>query len=114
MDANVAIGIGLTVGVAAGGVGIGQGIAVNGALGGMARQPDLSKFISTQMLIGLAFPELCFLLSFLIGFLLLSKVSTPSAGASSMLTPNHSIPNMAPILKSVALGDGSGRVVVFG
>ena len=113
MDANVAIGIGLTVGVAAGGVGIGQGIAVNGALGGMARQPDLSRFISTQMLIGLAFPELCFLLSFLIGFLLLSKVSTPAAGAGSMLSPMHSVPNMAPVQKSVALNDGTGRVVVF-
>ena len=112
MDANVAIGIGLTVGVAAGGVGIGQGIAVNGALGGMARQPDLSRFISTQMLIGLAFPELCFLLSFLIGFLLLSKVSTPATG-TTMLAPMHSVPNMTPVHKSVALTDGTGRVVVF-
>ncbi|MHB8634928.1 MAG: ATP synthase F0 subunit C [Fimbriimonadaceae bacterium] len=113
MDANVAIGIGLTVGVAAGGVGIGQGIAVNGALGGMARQPDLSRFISTQMLIGLAFPELCFLLSFLIGFLLLSKVSTPAAGTSSMLSPAQSAPSGRPIAKSVALNDGSGKFVVF-
>ncbi len=113
MDANVAIGIGLAVGVAACGVGIGQGIAVNGALNGMARQPELSKFISTQMLIGLAFPELCFLLSFVIGLLLLGKVSTPTTG-TSMLQPEHQIRTTQSPAKSFALNDGSGRFIVFG
>lgn len=111
MDANVAIGIGLTVGLAAGGVGIGQGIAVNGAMGGMARQPDIRSFISTQMLIGLAFPELCFLLSFVVGFLMLSKISAPTT-TTSMLTPNHFVPSPNTDARSFTLADG--RQFLFG
>jgi hypothetical protein len=64
------------------------------------------------MLIGLAFPELCFLLSFLIGFLMLSKVSTPTTG-TSMLSPTQTVPNSVTAHKSIALNDGTGRVVVF-
>ena len=52
------LGIGLMLGIAALGVGIGQGIAANGALNGMARQPEASGKIQTAMLIALAFmPE---------------------------------------------------------
>lgn len=67
---TLAIGIGLAVGLAGLGVGIGQGIATNGGLQGIARQPEASKIISTQFLLGLVFMELVFLLSFVIGILL--------------------------------------------
>lgn len=69
------LGIGLAVGIAALGVGIGQGIAANGALSGMARQPEASGRIQTGMLIALAFMELVFLLTFVTVFIL-----SPSIG----------------------------------
>ncbi|RYG41576.1 ATP synthase F0 subunit C [bacterium] len=65
MNGNV---IGLGIGIAALGVGIGQGIAANGALQGMARQPEASGKIQTGMLIALAFMELVFLLTFVVSF----------------------------------------------
>lgn len=68
------LGIGLAVGIAALGVGIGQGIAANGALSGMARQPEASGRIQTGMLIALAFMELVFLLTFVTVFVLQGKV----------------------------------------
>jgi F-type H+-transporting ATPase subunit c len=68
------LGIGLMLGIAALGVGIGQGIAANGALNGMARQPEASGKIQTAMLIALAFMELVFLLTFVVVFILSGKV----------------------------------------
>jgi F-type H+-transporting ATPase subunit c len=62
------------LGIAALGVGIGQGIAANGALNGMARQPEASGKIQTAMLIALAFMELVFLLTFVVVFILSGKV----------------------------------------
>ena len=69
------LGIGFAVGLAGLGVGIGQGIAANGALGGMARQPEASGKIQTGMLIGLAFMELVFLLSFVTALILQGKLT---------------------------------------
>jgi F-type H+-transporting ATPase subunit c len=69
------LGIGLAVGLAGMGVGIGQGIAANGALNGMARQPEASGRIQTGMLIGLAFMELVFLLSFVTALILQGKLT---------------------------------------
>jgi F-type H+-transporting ATPase subunit c len=71
---EVAIGIGLALGIAGAGVGIGQGIAANGALNGMARQPEAAGTIRTAMLIALVFSELVFLLTFVIGFILSGKI----------------------------------------
>ena len=68
------LGIGLMLGIAALGVGIGQGIAANGPLNGMARQPEASGKIQTAMLIALAFMELVFLLTFVVVFILSGKV----------------------------------------
>jgi len=65
MNGNI---IGLGIGIAALGVGIGQGIAANGALQGMARQPEASGKIQTAMLIALAFMELVFILTFVTTF----------------------------------------------
>ena len=111
MDANVAIGIGLAFGFTGLGVGIGQGIAVNGALNGMARQPELSKFLSTQMLIGLVFPELAVLFAFVVALILNGKVSTPTAGATGMLE-REQLSSPAPTQNhAVALNDG--RKVAF-
>ena len=62
------------LGIAALGVGIGQGIAANGALNGMARQPEASGKIQTAMLIALAFMELVFLLTFVVVFILSGTV----------------------------------------
>ena len=69
-----AIGIGLALGFAGMGVGIGQGIATNGGLNGLARQPEAGGRIQNLMLLGLVFMELVFLLTFVIGFLMLSKI----------------------------------------
>ncbi|HWA83660.1 MAG TPA: ATP synthase F0 subunit C [Fimbriimonadaceae bacterium] len=89
---NIAIGIGLAVGIAGLGVGIGQGIAVNGGLNGMSRQPEAAKQINNSMLLGLVFLELVFLLSFVLGFLMMGKITTAPAGATGMRIDggNHS------------------------
>ncbi len=71
---DVALGIGFAVGLAGLGVGIGQGIAVNGGLNGIARQPEAGKQIQGAMLLGLVFMELVFLLSFVLGFLMSGKI----------------------------------------
>jgi F-type H+-transporting ATPase subunit c len=104
MDANIALGIGIGLGFAGLGVGIGQGIAVNGALNGIARQPEAGGQISAQMLLGLVFMELVFILSFVIGFLLLGKVPSPTAG-SAMNEPK------AAVHSDVALNSQSPLVV---
>lgn len=82
---NIAIGIGLAVGIAGLGVGIGQGLAANGGLNGMARQPEAAKQINNSMLLALVFLELVFLLSFVLGFLMMGKISTAPAGGASGL-----------------------------
>ncbi|BBO24787.1 MAG: ATP synthase F0 subunit C [Armatimonadetes bacterium] len=69
------LGLGFAVGLAALGVGVGQGIATNGAMHGMSRQPEASGKIQTGMLIGLAFMELVFLLTFVITLILQGKVT---------------------------------------
>ena len=53
------LGLGIAIGlpIAALGCGIGQGIAVNGAMQGMARQPEAAGTIQTAMIIGLALIE---------------------------------------------------------
>lgn len=51
----LATGLGLPIAVV--GAGIGQGIAVYGAVQGMARQPEASGTIQTAMIIGLALIE---------------------------------------------------------
>jgi F-type H+-transporting ATPase subunit c len=75
---TTAIGIGLAVGIAGLGVGIGQGLAANGGLNGMSRQPEAGKQINNAMLLSLVFLELVFLLTFVIGFLLIAKIPDPT------------------------------------
>ena len=68
--ALLALGVGIGVPIAAMGCGIGQGIAINGALQGMARQPEASGTIQTGMIIGLAFIESLTIYALLIFFML--------------------------------------------
>lgn len=53
----VRAGYPIGVGLAALGCGIGLGIAVNGAMGALARQPEVSGKIFTYLIIGAAFIE---------------------------------------------------------
>ena len=55
--------LGIGIGIAALGCGIGMGIIGNGAVQGMARQPEAIGKLQVAMLIALAFVELVFLLS---------------------------------------------------
>ena len=48
---------GLAVGIAAFGCGIGQGMGLNGAVSGVARNPEASGKITVTLLIGLAMIE---------------------------------------------------------
>ncbi|MBI2556614.1 MAG: ATP synthase F0 subunit C [Planctomycetes bacterium] len=71
--AGLAIAIAL-VALAAGGCGIGQGIAVFGAIAGMARQPEMSGKIQLVMFIGLALFESLTIYSLMMSFILLGKL----------------------------------------
>jgi F-type H+-transporting ATPase subunit c len=65
------IGAGLAV-IGIAGAGVGIGIVVNGALQGMARNPDASGNLLTNMILGIAFAEAqaiyCLVIAFLILF----------------------------------------------
>jgi len=76
--AGLAIAIAL-VALAAGGCGIGQGIAVFGAIAGMARQPEMSGKIQLVMFIGLAFIESLTIYSLMMSFILLGKLPKTEA-----------------------------------
>ncbi|MCU0317265.1 MAG: ATP synthase F0 subunit C [Fimbriimonadaceae bacterium] len=65
------IGIGIAVGLAAIGVAIGQGMAASAGLSGMARQPEAADNIRQGLLLSLVFPELVFLLTFVLGILMM-------------------------------------------
>lgn len=70
MDVNqTAIGIGLALGLCGLGVGLGEGIATNGGVNGMARQPEAGGRIQALLLIGLAFMELIFLLTWVVALI---------------------------------------------
>ncbi len=73
----LATGLGLPIAVI--GAGIGQGIAVYGAVQGMARQPELAGTIQTAMIIGLALIESLVIYALLIALLLLFKLPDTAA-----------------------------------
>ncbi len=75
MDGNIVqaakfIGAGLSMIGALGG-GIGIGLSVHGALGGMARNPDMSGNLMTNMILGIAFSEAIAIYCLVIAFLML-------------------------------------------
>ncbi len=70
----LALGSALCVSIAALGGGIGQGIAIRGAMEGIARNPGASGKIMTTMIIGLALIESLVIYSLVISLMLLFKL----------------------------------------
>ena len=66
-----AIGAGLAMGIGAIGPAIGEGNAVGHALDGMARQPEATNNLRTNMILGCAITETTGIYSLLIAFLIL-------------------------------------------
>ena len=71
---GVAIGAGVAIGVGALGCGLGQGMATNGAVQGIARNPGAVGQIQTAMIIGLALIESISLYAFVIAFLMQGRL----------------------------------------
>ena len=69
--AGKAIGAGLCMGIGAIGPAMGEGNAVGKALEGMARQPETSDTLRTNMILGCAITETTGIYSLLIAFLIL-------------------------------------------
>ncbi|MBO4548711.1 MAG: ATP synthase F0 subunit C [Abditibacteriota bacterium] len=69
--AAMALAIGFGLPLAAMGCGIGQGLAIKGAMEGMARQPEASGKIQTAMLIGLALIESLTIYAFVVALIML-------------------------------------------
>ena len=64
------IGAGLAM-IGAAGAGVGIGLSVQGALDGMARNPDASGNLLTSMILGIAFSEAIAIYCLVIAFLML-------------------------------------------
>ena len=71
LKACCAIGAGLCMGIGAIGPAIGEGNAVGKALEGMARQPEVSGNLRTNMILGCAITETTGIYALLISFLIL-------------------------------------------
>jgi F-type H+-transporting ATPase subunit c len=69
----LALGAGLCISIAAFGGAMGQGMAIKGAMDGIARNPGASGKIMTPMIIGLAMIESLVIYSLVISFMLLGK-----------------------------------------
>lgn len=69
--AGKALGAGLCMGIGAIGPAVGEGNAVGKALEGMARQPEATGALRTNMIIGCAITETTGIYSLLIAFLIL-------------------------------------------
>lgn len=69
--AGKALGAGLCMGIGAIGPAVGEGNAVGHALDGMARQPETSGNLRTNMILGCAITETTGIYSLLIAFLIL-------------------------------------------
>ena len=75
LKAACAIGAGICMGIGAICPGIGEGIAVSKALEGMARQPEATSTLRTNMILGCAIAETTGIYSLLISFLILFAVN---------------------------------------
>ena len=69
--AGKAIGAGICMGIGAIGPGVGEGTAVAHALDGMARQPEATCTLRTNMILGCAIAETTGIYSLIIAFLIL-------------------------------------------
>ncbi len=76
MDAEAArlLAAGLAIGLGAIGPGIGIGIVASGALQSIARNPDVSGEITTNMFIGIAFAEALAIFGLVVSLILLFVV----------------------------------------
>ena len=75
IKAACAIGAGLCMGFGAIGPGIGEGIAVSKALEGMARQPEATSTLRTNMLLGCAVAETTGIYSLVIAFVIMFGIN---------------------------------------
>lgn len=80
--AGIALACGLGIGIAALGTGIGMGNAINAALSGIARNPEASGRIQTNMIIGLALIESLCIYALVICFIMVFKIP----GLDSVIT----------------------------
>ena len=71
IKAACAIGAGLCMGIGAIGPGVGEGTAVAHALDGMARQPEATGNLRSNMIMGCAIAETTGIYSLIIAFLIL-------------------------------------------
>lgn len=67
------LGAGISIGFAALGTGIGMGLLVGSAVESMARQPEATGTITTNMFIGLAFIEALALYALVISFIIYAR-----------------------------------------
>ena len=71
ISAACALGAGLCMGIGAIGPAIGEGNAVSHALEGMARQPEATSNLRTNMILGCAITETTGIYSLLIAFVIM-------------------------------------------
>src|SRR5438128_10829922 len=76
--AALALGAGIGLPIAVIGAGIGQGLVGNGAMQGLARQPEAAGRIQTAMIIALALIESLVIYALLIALLLIFVIGLPS------------------------------------
>ena len=67
------LGAGIAAGLAAIGTGVGNGMVISKMLESMARQPELSGQLRTNMFIGVGLIEAMPILAIVIGFLVMNK-----------------------------------------
>jgi F-type H+-transporting ATPase subunit c len=71
---GIALGCGIAIGVAALGTGIGMGNAINGALQGVARNPETGGRIFTMLILGLALIESLCIYALVICLIMVFKI----------------------------------------
>mgnify|MGYP000935688893 CR=1 FL=1 len=70
----IAIGVGLSIGLACIGPGVGQGIVIGKSIEAMTRQPEMMGLIRTNMFLGFALIEALAIYGMLFAFLLMAKM----------------------------------------
>jgi F-type H+-transporting ATPase subunit c len=70
----LAVGAGLSIGLAGLGVGLGQGILLKGALEAMGRNPEAAPLIRSNMFVAAGIAETAAIYGLLIAFTLISKM----------------------------------------
>jgi len=81
---GVAIACGFGIGIAAFGTGLSMGNAINAALSGIARNPEASGKIQTNMIIGLALIESLCIYALVICFIMVFKIPELEAVTKSL------------------------------